>query len=160
MATVDKARESAPLPENAAQEVEKLLTLAEGLEQRCESWERQITWMLAATVALLGLAFPVVVRLVVPRTEGGGTVLVQVVSGVITGGSAALMFIFALQVVLRMKRHLRRDQRALYEIVGMLREIESALAQRNQLSALERAEIRIRLARFDIGPEDGHKPRW
>jgi hypothetical protein len=69
-----------------------------------------------------------------------------------------LMFFFCLNIVLmktmmyRMNRQEKRDRKALFSIVDMLREIEPIIAEKEELSALERAEIRIRLARLDVGP--------
>lgn len=44
----------------------------------------------------------------------------------------------------------RRDQRALGEVVSLLREIESTTAAGEGWSPLQRAEFRIRLSRFSV----------
>jgi ribosomal protein L7/L12 len=46
----------------------------------------------------------------------------------------------------------RRDRRAFFEIVDMLREIRGPLIAKGKLTTLEEAELRIRLSRFAIGP--------
>jgi len=51
----------------------------------------------------------------------------------------------------QIKRHMKTDERDLTEVVELLREIEPAYAKEEQLSALERVQIRIRLSRFGIG---------
>ena len=53
----------------------------------------------------------------------------------------------------RMKRELARNQRTLNELVDLLRAIEPHLANGSMLSFVEQAAFRIRVARFDIGPE-------
>ncbi len=51
----------------------------------------------------------------------------------------------------RIRRQVVRERRALHSIVSMLRDLEKGIAEKNNLSTLERAEFRIRLSRFDIG---------
>jgi hypothetical protein len=52
--------------------------------------------------------------------------------------------------VVRTRKVLARDRIAVYEIIAPLRELERDIAERNHLSALERLELRVRLARFDV----------
>ena len=49
------------------------------------------------------------------------------------------------------KQRLKRDQRAMENIIELLRETEGVIAKKDAWSALERAHFRIRLSRFDIG---------
>jgi hypothetical protein len=63
-----------------------------------------------------------------------------------------VMITFLYQRHESMIRALRRDRRALHSIVDMLREVENSTNSSGGMSTLERAEFRIRLARFDIGP--------
>lgn len=50
-----------------------------------------------------------------------------------------------------MKYAERADKRDLSEVVELLREIEPVIAKEENLSALERVQIRIRLSRFGVG---------
>ena len=79
----------------------------------------------------------------------------------------ALTVVFALaligygfQPLNHTRRELARDQRTLNRLVDLLRGIETLLANGATLSFVEQATFRIRVARFDIGPEqDGvHRP--
>jgi ABC-type multidrug transport system fused ATPase/permease subunit len=161
MATVDKQSGSDQRwPDNAHQEAEKLLTLAEALDAKCQNRESQIAVFslqvatgFSLVVLLVGILWATLFRGPSSETWMLTWASIAVVC------SAAIIF-FALQHRSRMRRHLQRDQRALYQIVGMLRELESAISERDNLSALERAEFRIRLSRFDIGPDYYHPQRW
>ena len=53
----------------------------------------------------------------------------------------------------RMVRELARNLRTLNELVDLLRGIEPQLANGSTLSFVEQATFRIRVARFDIGPQ-------
>lgn len=87
-------------------------------------------------------------------------------SGFGVGTGVFLWFIVAyLAVVSRahsledLQSRLRRDERALAQLVAILRESQQAFAEEEQWSVLEQAEFRIRLARFDIGPTDASVPQ-
>ncbi|GEM_PF-4693664 len=127
--------------------VEKLLVLAERFQEKCELHERRIWFMGFVSAffvfACLGLATYWFATYQSPTDR------------VFNSGFLVYTIMFAFSVVYyltRYHRFLRRDRRALFSIVDMLREFESALVKRNQMSMLERAEFRIRLSRFDIGP--------
>lgn len=51
----------------------------------------------------------------------------------------------------RRRREIQYDERDITEVVELLREIEPIFASQEDLSALERIAIRIRLSRFGIG---------
>jgi len=66
----------------------------------------------------------------------------------VLGGGIYVFFAWR-QTRSRDRMHTIRNERALQEVVQLIREIEAAIP----LSTLERAEIRIRLSRLDIGFE-------
>ncbi|HSN98208.1 MAG TPA: hypothetical protein VLS89_07915 [Candidatus Nanopelagicales bacterium] len=72
-----------------------------------------------------------------------GIVLFQIPS-VVSGKSSDLA---------ALRASLRRDERALFEVVAILRESQGGLSETEHWSTLQQAEFRIRLARFDIGTE-------
>jgi hypothetical protein len=64
----------------------------------------------------------------------------------------AFLYVAAFEIMVRARylRTIRRDQRALAEVLSLLRETESLLATTGQWTALDRARFRIEVSRFDI----------
>src|SRR5437899_1565638 len=131
MATVDRESGSSPIPENSYPDLEKLLRFAEDLDAKCQQDERQLVWRLAlATACLPGL-------LVLALWLEGMESLAQTLKNTLLAGAVAYCSIFillAVGLVWRAYKHLARDRRAMTEIVDMLREVEYAVAQRDQVS--------------------------
>jgi hypothetical protein len=125
-------------------DLERLLRLAEQLRDKTEASLRRVElfrtleFFLAGTAALAvaGASF---VDLPFRQLSGG--------VGVVSGLYVVLLELF----VSRLRRRVRPDRAALSEVVHLLREIESAVAEKRDWSPIERAEFRIRLSRFDIG---------
>ena len=141
-------------PRKLYQEADKLLGLAERLQEKCEEYERR-SWSLLAMGVIAAMLIATLAILVSPLPLFSGPFLYALVG-------LACVFVFALGCGLylarvELQRQLRRERRALHGIVDMLREVEKGVAERNNLSALERAEFRIRLSRFDIGPGSAQK---
>jgi hypothetical protein len=150
MATVDNANTGAPAEPNVYQEAEKLLKIAEQWEEKCETRERRLELVrllaIMATFTLIIAGFGLYYGIKNEDWEYRA-VVIAVVAVNMSGMAYYWLYIWG-----KSRRLLERDQRALYEIVDMLREVEKGIAERYQLSSLERAEFRIRLSRFDIGP--------
>jgi uncharacterized membrane protein len=156
MATVEHvSRSENRLTENGYAEAQRLLKMAEDLEMKCQNWERQIAGriMMTATVSCLLLVLVVIFWGLAPLSPAISESGTLSIFAILTVVSVAGLVYLTRQRLSRMNYHLQRDQRAMYEIVGMLREIESAIAERDNLTALERAGFRIRLSRFDIGSD-------
>jgi hypothetical protein len=131
------------------EESDKLLCLAERLLDKCEQYERRL-WLLIA-ICLTSAAFgglAVYLNTTLPNDSIFKTL--QIPLSVIY----AFGVFYVCYITRRTSRHLVRERRALYSIVDMLRDLEKGIAEKDNLSTLERAEFRIRLSRFDIGP--GH----
>jgi hypothetical protein len=149
MATADKELSTAEDKASTLHEVaEKLLRLAERLQGQCEGAELRVvkaSWILA------GLLLTVVCGFGFWRfwSSGPSEYLWLIALPPLYACAAGGYF---LSMRFKTKRRLQNDRRAVHAIVDMLRDIESAIAQQNNLTALERAEFQIRLARFDIGP--------
>lgn len=139
------------------EESDKLLRLAEGLQEKCEQYERN--WWLQVAVHssmfLLCLAstFYFTIHAVLSRQEDA------VLNGWMWASAAALALLYIIVGTIylgyaraRIDRQLAREKRALHSIVDLLRDLEKGIAEQGNLSTLERAAFRIRLSRFDIGP--------
>jgi hypothetical protein len=125
------------------EEADKLLSLAEKLEEVCEQYERR--WGVTRALFQITIA-------------AGAAAAVSFTYNTIWSW-AVFMYVLTLVAVIdlcyltvKTRRHLARERRALHSIVDILRGLEKGIAEKNNLSALERAAFRIRLSRFDIGP--------
>ena len=137
------------------EESDKLLSLAETLQEKCEQHDRR-WWLLTAihvSIFLPCFAFALyfIFRALPFRLED------LVYNGWMWGALLAFLYLvagtaYAYYMRERIDRKLARERRALHSIVDLLRDLEKGIAEKNNLSSLERAEFRIRLSRFDIGP--------
>lgn len=139
-------------PGRLYEEADKLLGLAERLQDKCEQYERRL-WLLFAACTGLTVAFwsLAVYLSFLPFSNRLGYLWAVLAFLYGFGVTTFWRFMWA-----KVDQRLTRERRALHSIVDMLRDLEKGIAERNNLSALERAEFRIRLSRFDIGPGGGH----
>lgn len=128
---------------------DRLLRLAEGLQDKCEQYERRLGTLLAVGVSMIA-AFLVAASYLTITLPEDSVYKRLVASFAFSYGIATGAFLYWMMV--RIRRQLTRERRALHGIVDMLRDLEKGIAEKNNLSTLERAEFRIRLSRFDIGP--------
>jgi hypothetical protein len=128
---------------------DKLLRLAEELQDKCEQNERRLWTLLAIGVSLIA-AFALIAGYLssVLATDSLYNVLATLAA--FCYGTATIAYMLLMGV--RINRQAARERRALHSIVDMLRDLEKGIAEKNNLSTMERAEFRIRLSRFDIGP--------
>lgn len=131
------------------QDAEKLLTLAELLQDKCDLYERRIALHsgVAGLVLVLVTTFVLFIIPVLSKLDNSNSLWPIVAS--LVYGVAALGYI--IQRLVKLKREARRDKLALLKIVDMLREVIGTIARKSKLSTLERAAMQIRLSRFDIG---------
>jgi len=129
------------------EEADKLLRLAEELQDKCEQYERRL-WMLVAICLMMTVfaAAGASLAIALPKDSFYRTLLTP--GGILV----AIAPFYLYYVIARTSGPLRRERRALHSIVDMLRGLEKGIAEKNNLSTLERAEFRIRLSRLDIGP--------
>lgn len=154
MATVDREPpETHEGPRRLYEDADKLLSLAESCQDRCENYDRckreLVGWSLGG---LFILAVIVVVMTTTAFTQG--TVLSKI-AFIIDFFTIVLILYYTFKFRVIYQEYAKmsnREKRALYSIVDMLREIEKGIAEESHLTTLERAEFRIRLSRFDIGP--------
>ncbi len=143
----EEKQERNPLSRDA----EKLLELAEKLQDRCEGFDRRIFFTsVFGTFVTIGVAGVGIFLLLFDSPEPRIAMLFSVLLFLYSA------MLFATCIILRNMSLIlyRREKRALQSIVDMLREIDQAITHDGEMSAIERAEFKIRLARFDIGSTD------
>jgi hypothetical protein len=131
------------------EEADKLLRLAEELQDKCEQYMRRLGTLLAVCVSAIA-AFAMVATYLT-NTLSDDSIYKKLITALASSyGLATGAFLY--WMTMRTRQQLARERRALHGIVDMLRDLEKGIAEKNNLSTLERAEFRIRLSRFDIGP--------
>jgi hypothetical protein len=131
-------------------DLEKLLVLAEQLQRQSEETSMQFTKQILFTgfalavgcssILLGAMRFDFIWKLGINALP----VLVLLVACVMLG------ITYVQLISLKASRRVRRDRRALAEIVELLRETSGVIARRDAWSKLDEAEFRIRLSRFDV----------
>lgn len=151
MSTVEQQFDQRQERNQLGKDAEKLLELAEELHDRCERYDRKS--FIFNFVGPLGAFGMIIVGYLITFYSGSNQVIA--ITGGISGIFYAIAFFsYALLMHRRYSALYKRESRALHSIVSMLREIEQSIAQQEGMSAIEQAEFRIRLARFDIGSAD------
>jgi len=126
-------------------DLEKLLSLAEDLKEKCDKTKNRIT-----TYRILQITFVIVFMFWtfagVFYSSSEPKYLVML------GISSSVLAIFAPQYILindARKKYLG-DKSALSEVLQLLRETSNVIAEQEKWSVLSRAEFRIRLSRFNL----------
>ncbi|MER7586915.1 hypothetical protein ABTW72_05185 [Micromonospora sp. NPDC127501] len=130
-------------------EANDLLGLAESIQERYEVLTRR--WILLRTqIALLTILVAAAIIGVYLFSDIRDTVRQYVLAvGILY---LVLILVFAFMVYERQRGPIAREARALAQVVAILHEIEASASDLQQWTALERAQFRIRLARFEIEP--------
>lgn len=138
-------------------EMETLLDLAEELHEKSERAASRIARFRLMELLLGTLSIAAFAGFLDPILGSDRIFLTVRITAAIT-----FCYIGLVEVVMtrRLVGRRRRDLRALYEIVDILREVERAMADRGRWSHLQRAKFRIRLSRFDIGPDSIDGAGW
>ena len=123
-------------------ELRRLLDLAEGIQAKYESATRRRNEIFAqeVIVAVIGA----IGAGIVGNTLNWGRPLAL---GLLVGAAGFVAFMEITRG--RLSRQAVHEERALEEVVSIVREVETAMARDEDWSPLERAEFRIRLSRFD-----------
>lgn len=117
---------------------------------------RQADWLLARAEYWLEQSEGHTLRAYAALTPGavlvpaGGLALAYSCGPALACVYATLVSLAAAASARASRSRAHRDRRAALEAVGVLRELESVVADKAQLSALGRASLRVRLSRFDI----------
>ena len=127
-------------------EMEKLLAVAEDLQSKVDVAYGSILRLRIFLFVFVGalIVAAIYISLVSTEIDPKG-LLFAIVAGLLVVPVSEIGY------VAPWKKRIRRDQRAMLGIVELLRETEGSVAVKNNWSALERAQFRIRLSRFEIG---------
>jgi hypothetical protein len=151
------AYRSAPIRES-----ERLLSLAESLLEK-----REATFLLLkkhegrnTIAAMLGIVIGALAGIYLGVLHHGPDAATGFISGFVVLIAVYALFQILMSVLSGrvpiddLRANLRRDDRALLELVAILRESQGSLAEREHWSTLQHAEFRVRLTRFEIGPDE------
>ncbi len=135
------------------EDADKLLRLAEGLQEKCEQYEEKRDQQFALQgIIILFFTIPLVYlgfSMSRPGEENG-------VANVWFWLAVTAFYLYGVRCLIHMRLQfnglIARERRAFHSVVDMLRDLEKGISGQDILSTLERAEFRIRLSRFDIGP--------
>ena len=135
---------AAPSRPDTEEELRSLLELADELQVTLdqEVTRASSTWLIAVGGAILAVAAVVIVAVL----EGG--LAVAVVAPVLVAAAAGYGSLAQIFIRRPLLRRARRDERALSEVVRLLRESLGVIERRDDWSSFKRAEFRIRMARF------------
>jgi hypothetical protein len=137
-------------------ETERLLALAEAMQEKREQTLGILRAKTNRSNQTVGVGMLVAVGLGVyfgwirPNSSATNGAIAAFISSVV---AVILAVIFGRPGdTTGLKQQLARDERALFDVVSILREAQASIAKEEHWSPLQQAEFRIRLARFDIGP--------
>ena len=139
--------------ETSREEIERLLSLAEQLEEKRNlSANREAVVQIINTFAwLITLAFTIL--FLAHNIKSPNAIPDYVKFGMWVLPTLALSWYVTLRTWRnRVSMQAFRDQIAMEDIVELLREFQPLIAQRDGWSALDKAAFRIRIKRFDIAP--------
>lgn len=152
---MDERSDARPDREPSVVDFEDLLALAEDLQKERDrqrgTLERYTQRRLILTYTLITLLTAGVLFTVL-----GDSSATQIAFYALITGFLAAVAIYVMMYELRRLESIRHDlkatDRALYEAVGILRETEDVFS--DEWPILRKAQFRIRLSRFGIGPDD------
>jgi hypothetical protein len=130
-----------------------LLKLAEEIQARLESAERATA---AARMVQLGVVLVGITAAVLVQINSNS---VPFRSGLIVaslGVAAAYVGVIEFWLLTRLRKRVERNRRALAEVVAIVQ--DAAFSAMRDVSALERAEIAVRLSQFDIPRKGLRRP--
>lgn len=139
----------------AVSDLERILVLAEDIHEKCARCSQRVERYRGAQMFFILSFFAGIVGFIIGSSTFG---LTDTFKFILTALSLiALMGWIVLADLIRNVRHRTTpDLIALARLVELLRETESALGEAENWSTLDRAQFRIRLSRFGIGPEGWH----
>lgn len=153
----DQKRES----KSSLEDFEKLLELAEKLqhereEQRIleDTYRARVYLALTMTLGIVSVLLALIgwSGRSISGSDLGTTLATFTLLIVVALSGALFLYSNSIRRTIVAKREFLAREHALYETVQILREAEHAYAE--NWSTLERAQFRIRLARFDIGSDE------
>lgn len=133
-------------------DLEKVLALAEQLQDKYEAFKRRIETyrFLQWGVGITAFAYLVWWMVISARGSSYETTLGLPVGIFIIAATYIAGIEFQIR---RLRRRSYPDRRALQRLLELIRETEGSFAQSRGWSALDRAQFQIRLSRLEIAPE-------
>ncbi len=127
-------------------ELRSLLALAYEIQASLEGARRRLAMLriteLVIAVLLLGGSTSILVA--------ESSSVARAISASLIVGSAVVAAGVEVVLVRPLRREIRRQDRALHEVVNLLRELERFIAEDRSWSTFQRAELRTRLALFPL----------
>ncbi len=149
---VDAERENSKVEQiklSSEEDLESLLKLAEELKEKIEKPENRIRMLRLLQISYL--FFPLIVIIFYGFITSDFSLTPYSIN------IRTIPFIFSILFILLCEFYIRTyrnrvlpDKLALKEVLQLLREVHSTIAEREDWSILKRAEFRIRLSRFDL----------
>jgi len=136
-------------------EFEKTLSLAEELQENCERYSNKIS--VFRIVEFITIFSVIAIILLFLREDVFNSRNIYDLLYWLASFLVMLVLLISTTEYIMVRSYIkkrRRDSRALYEIVGLLRELGEFQREKEGWSELDRAQYRIRLSRFDIGDND------
>jgi hypothetical protein len=133
-------------PARGPHDLEKLVRLAEWLSDKCERYRTRTTWLFHYATGLGGAvltAAGLVWAFMDPDSP-----LRMALTGAILGSASAVASV-SVVYYLHVRHRLNQDQKALAEVGKLLSGPAGDVAARDDLSPVEQAVFRIRIARLD-----------
>jgi hypothetical protein len=129
----------------------ELLDLADSIQEEYDARSRRLANYSALRAILSGaIVVTAAVAITVLHKLGWAPQIAAAFGGLLY---VAIIELYTRPNVRKLQRLQRRDQRALSDLSSLLREIEPSLMKDEKWSPLDRAQFKIRLARFDIDPD-------
>jgi hypothetical protein len=146
----------APLPTKltTGKDLDEALTIAEKLLDQAERTTERCRLLYIAAVGVTALvAFALTGLVELSRFTGGVRLWAVWVIGIL-GAAAGLLTAFLIRVAVEapLRKRAARDAKAAVEVVGLLRELMSLVADHERWSELQLLSFRTRVSRFPIGP--------
>jgi hypothetical protein len=139
-------------PPVSADDMDRLLRLAECLGEKCEKSKARLMWLFHYTTGLGG-ALLTAAGIIWGFLDGEAPLKMAIVGGLL--GSTSAVASVGVAYWWHVRGQKARDQRALNEIMDLLRGCAAGMVRREDLSSAAQTMFRVRLARLGIGPEGG-----
>jgi hypothetical protein len=138
-----------------AAEAERILSLAEELDRRIRARAKaHLVWSVALTLGAISvIVISSLMMVLISLLNSSNQIQLLLLYG-FPSALVVISGIFAWTVLSSYKvarAENQNDMRIMLRYVDLLREVEKAIADHEHLSALERAQFRIRLSQFGIG---------
>lgn len=141
-----------PQAANSQEEFEKLLSLAEILQEYCET-KKRLVFLCRAILSILFLVFVFAGAFIAYQYFLQEHTTSERLFVVLPFLAVSAVSVYTLQsYALRISRRIHSDQKALKRVLQLIHETEGTVAKSEGWSALDQAQFEIRLSRLEIAP--------